>query len=81
VTFEIATPVDAADHLRGSGRGPQLVVYLDPATSARVERDMASGDESGVDGTPSIFIDGRRYRGQRDPEGLVEALGLPRPGD
>jgi hypothetical protein len=29
---------------------------------------------SGVDGTPSLFIDGRRYRGPRDAESLALAL-------
>ena len=47
----------------------------DPATKARVERDVASGYQSGVDGTPSLFIDGARYRGPRDPESLGRALG------
>jgi protein-disulfide isomerase len=48
---------------------------VDPAIKARVQRDVASGDQSGVDGTPSLFIDGHRYRGPRDPEGLGRALG------
>ena len=47
----------------------------DPAITARVERDVESGEQSGVDGTPSLFIDGRRYRGPRDPESLGRALG------
>ncbi len=33
---------------------------------ARIERDVQTGLESGVDGTPSLFIDGRRYQGPRD---------------
>ena len=28
-----------------------------------VERDVADGDQAGVEGTPTIFIDGRRYNG------------------
>jgi protein-disulfide isomerase len=46
----------------------------DPATEARVERDVESGEGSGVDGTPSLFIDGARYDGPRDPEVLGRAL-------
>ena len=46
----------------------------DPAVAARVERDIESGERSGVDGTPAIFIDGIRYRGPRHPAGLGEAL-------
>jgi len=48
----------------------------DSAIKARVERDVESGEQSGVDGTPSLFIDGRRYRGPRDPDSLGRALGL-----
>ena len=44
---------------------------------ARIERDVETGVESGVDGTPSLFIDGRRYEGPRDADSLGQALGLP----
>jgi predicted DsbA family dithiol-disulfide isomerase len=47
---------------------------LDPAIAARVERDVESGGRSEVDGTPSLFIDGIRYRGPRDPASLGPAL-------
>jgi protein-disulfide isomerase len=47
---------------------------VDQAIAARVERDVDSGDRSGVDGTPSLFIDGIRYLGPRDPGSLGEAL-------
>jgi protein-disulfide isomerase len=47
---------------------------LDPAIAARVERDLESGDRSGVDGTPSLFIDGVPYLGPRDPASLGGAL-------
>jgi protein-disulfide isomerase len=47
----------------------------DPAIVARVERDLESGVRSGVDGTPSLFIDGRRYLGPRDAESLGQAMG------
>jgi formate-nitrite transporter family protein len=46
----------------------------DPATETRVERDVESGDRSAVDGTPTLFIDGRRYQGPRDNESLGRAL-------
>jgi protein-disulfide isomerase len=37
---------------------------LDSAeTKAAVTRDMEDGDRAGVEGTPSIFIDGRKYNG------------------
>jgi predicted DsbA family dithiol-disulfide isomerase len=42
---------------------------------ARVARDVQTGLESGVDGTPSLFIDGARYEGPRDADSLGRALG------
>ena len=49
----------------------------DAAIRARIDRDAVSGEQSGVDGTPSLFIDGRRYGGPRDVVSLAAALGLP----
>lgn len=49
---------------------------VDPTLKARIERDVETGDQSGVDGTPTLFIDGRLYKGPRDAEGLGKALGL-----
>jgi formate-nitrite transporter family protein len=43
----------------------------------RVERDVQSGIASGVNGTPSVFINGERYTGPRDAESLREALTGP----
>jgi protein-disulfide isomerase len=47
----------------------------DPNTVARIERDVEGGVESGVEGTPTPFIDGHRYEGPRDVESLSLALG------
>jgi protein-disulfide isomerase len=47
---------------------------VDTAVGARVERDVGTGERSGVDGTPSLFIDGIRYGGPRDPASLGRAL-------
>ena len=40
----------------------------------RVERDVQSGTANGVEGTPSIFINGERYHGRRDEGSLREAI-------
>jgi len=40
----------------------------------RVERDVQSGVVNGVEGTPSIFINGERYPGARDAETLREVI-------
>ncbi|HEY0517510.1 MAG TPA: thioredoxin domain-containing protein, partial [Solirubrobacteraceae bacterium] len=40
----------------------------------RVSEDVASADESGVSGTPSFFINGRRHQGAYDLESLSAAV-------
>src|SRR5260221_13240026 len=42
--------------------------------AARVERDVQSGIANGVEGTPSIFINGERYHGGRVGGSLREAI-------
>jgi Na+/H+ antiporter NhaA/2-hydroxychromene-2-carboxylate isomerase len=41
----------------------------------RVSEDVASADESGVSGTPTFFINGRRHYGVYDLDALSEAVG------
>jgi protein-disulfide isomerase len=41
---------------------------------ARVKTDFSSGVRSGVNGTPTFFIDGRRHDGSYDEESLSEAI-------
>ena len=40
----------------------------------RVERDVESGAANGVHGTPTVFINGERYRGPRDVASLRRAI-------
>jgi protein-disulfide isomerase len=42
--------------------------------AGRIAVDVASGRRSGVHGTPTIFINARRYDGAREPEPLRAAL-------
>jgi protein-disulfide isomerase len=42
--------------------------------SERVHEDFASGVKSGVNGTPTFFINGARYDGLLHPTSLLEAL-------
>ena len=59
---------------------------IDPAWAAaaltqglfreRVREDFASGVKSGVNGTPTFFINGARYDGLLHPTALLEALVL-----
>jgi Na+/H+ antiporter NhaA len=50
----------------------------------RIARDVASADESGVSGTPTFFINGRRHQGAYDIATLTAevraARGVPRTG-
>jgi len=40
----------------------------------RIKRDVQSGRQSGVDGTPTYFINGARHEGPDDLTGLVTAI-------
>ena len=40
----------------------------------RVDRDVASADASGVVGTPSFFINGKRHSGAYDVESLTQEV-------
>ncbi len=47
---------------------------LEGSTRAKVEADMASGDASGIRGTPTFFIDGKRYDADWSEPALRQAL-------
>jgi protein-disulfide isomerase len=40
----------------------------------RIQEDFASGARSGVQGTPTFFINGVRHEGEYDPDTLIGAL-------
>jgi protein-disulfide isomerase len=42
--------------------------------ASRIRADYSSGLKSGVDGTPTFFINGMRYDGDDDLESMLEAL-------
>lgn len=44
------------------------------AHRSRVERDIASAQQSGVTGTPTFFVNGRRHFGAYDASSLVDEL-------
>jgi protein-disulfide isomerase len=44
----------------------------------RISEDVASADASGVSGTPSFFINGRRHQGAYDAETLTAAVNAAR---
>src|SRR5690606_7434727 len=47
---------------------------LHRAAVQRVREDRRSADASGVHGTPTFFINGRRYEGPWDESALAEAM-------
>ena len=48
--------------------------FTDSKVKARIEEDYTSGLESGVDGTPSFFINGIKFDGEADFDSLRSAL-------
>lgn len=48
--------------------------WRDPALAERVEKEKKEGIDSSVDATPSFFINGRKYLGDKTPAGLVTAV-------
>jgi len=46
--------------------------------ASRVGVDVASADESGVSGTPTFFVNGRRHEGAYDIATLTEAVSVAR---
>lgn len=54
---------------------PKFVATLDSApVKTQVERDIAEGIQIGVQGTPSVFINGKKYQGPLDPGALLPVL-------
>ena len=55
--------------------GRRLIAEISTgAHTARVREDFRSGARDGVNGTPTFFINGVRYDGAPDVEGLLAAL-------
>jgi protein-disulfide isomerase len=69
------TQADLRRYAEEIGVPPEKVLW--PATQFvedRVEADFNSGVRSGVRGTPTLFGNGRRYRGRVAVDELTEAL-------
>lgn len=73
--------VDLARYAAGLGLPPGSVVG-DAAQpyGDKVEADFRSGVDSGVRGTPTVFLDGRPYAGPVEVAALRSALRRVRPG-
>jgi protein-disulfide isomerase len=64
-----------AAHAKALGLDASLFqTVLDEEYEGRVRHDFLTGVRSGVNGTPSLFINGERYDGPRDAASLIELL-------
>jgi protein-disulfide isomerase len=45
-----------------------------PEVAARIDRDLASGERSGVEGTPTFYVNGVRHDGGYDVDSLRSAI-------
>jgi Na+/H+ antiporter NhaA len=69
-------PKDVAQYASGLGLDAERIVdeLRRRAYAPRVSEDVVSADESGVSGTPTFFVNGRRHYGPYDLETLTETV-------
>jgi protein-disulfide isomerase len=67
---------DLAKHARDIGLDGDrfLAGFADQKGLSRIDADVASGVRNGVEGTPSLFINGNPHRDAYDPANLISAL-------
>ena len=54
---------------------PKFTAAMDSAAIKQaVDRDLAEGERIGVEGTPSLFVNGKKYQGALDPAVLIPLL-------
>jgi protein-disulfide isomerase len=71
----LGSPVaDAFRHVIQEDALPDLDLSTSSGFHGRVAEDFHSGVRSGVNGTPTFFINGIRYDGSRDVESMITAL-------
>jgi protein-disulfide isomerase len=46
----------------------------DPAIQIKIQQDLQAGLQMGVRGTPTVFINGKLFKGQRSPEGFQQVV-------
>lgn len=66
---------DLHEHAKALGIAPAtLATAFDGRFQERIEADFRGGLRSGVNGTPTLFINGTRYDGPRDAANLIIML-------
>ena len=70
------TDADLAQFAEAVGLDPQQYTHdmTEQRALARIEEDVESGERSGVQGTPTFFINGVLYRGSWEHDALLAAL-------
>ncbi len=54
---------------------PKFTADMDStATKAQITKDLAQGEEAGVEGTPTVFVNGKHYNGSLALEPFSEVL-------
>jgi len=79
VIFEHQAALDDSDLVRyAEGLGLPGAVIVDALAgqkhASRIRQDFLSGVRSGVNGTPSFFINGQKYEGEYDLASMTEAI-------
>ncbi|MBU8974558.1 DsbA family protein [Lysobacter sp. MMG2] len=68
-------PSDLMEYGDGLGlRAVDLREAFEGRFDGRIQADFMGGVRSGVNGTPTLFINGQRYDGSPDPEALVATM-------
>jgi protein-disulfide isomerase len=68
---DLARPVILAQASKIGLDMHRFVTDLDaPATRAVVARDAADGDKAGVEGTPTVYVNGKRYNGSLELDAI-----------
>ncbi|MHB1468352.1 MAG: DsbA family protein, partial [Solirubrobacteraceae bacterium] len=77
---EALTPRDLRRHAEGLGLDVERfeAELYRHRYQERVERDVGGADASGVSGTPSFFVNGRRHHGAYDLRALTQAVAAAR---
>jgi len=71
--FDVAARADRAEAL-GLDRARFEELLADPALTERLVAGKRAGLDAGVQGTPTFFIDGRRYEGEMEVDELMDVL-------
>ena len=70
---DVSAPDKASDQTAGTPQA-RADAWLERFSRALAARDVASADMSGVSGTPTFFVNGRRHQGVYDVDTLTREV-------